>query len=116
MIQIHCISAWSSKGEDVNDNFYANGESVGSESKVINKGASESTVADPEQSSISGSRGMLQKLRKNVVTPVDVEPKGSETTVTRVNVMGKRDGMQPCLHLPLFSYELDLYVQFNCII
>lgn len=83
-------SAWSSKGEDVNDNFYANGESVASESQVINKGANETTVADPEQSSISGSRGMLQKLRKNVVTPVDVEPKGSEPEVTRVNVVGKR--------------------------
>ena len=92
IIHINLILAWSSKGEDVNDNFYANGESTASESQIINKEPSQANAAEQEQSSISGSRGMLQKLRKNIVTPVDVEPKESESEVTRINVMGKRSG------------------------
>ena len=92
MICINLILAWSSKGDDVIDNFYANGESTTSESQIINKEPSEANASEQEQSSVNGSRGMLQKLRKNIVTPVNVDPKDSDSEVTRINVMGKRSG------------------------
>ena len=94
MICLHSFLAWSSKGEDVNDNFYTNGEGSSSEPGRIAKEPSDASMAEQEQSSVNGSRGMLQKLRKNIVTPVDVEPKESESGVTRVNVMGKRSGKE----------------------
>ena len=35
---------------------------------------------------------MLQKMKKNIVAPVDEEPTASDS-ITRINVIGKRDSM-----------------------
>ena len=88
------ILAWSAKGEDVNENFQVNGESIGSEVQKTSKDARENGVAEQDRSSINGSRGMLQKIKKNIVTPLDEEPSGSESGATRINVAGKRSGME----------------------
>ncbi|XP_065060252.1 myosin-2 heavy chain-like [Rhopilema esculentum] len=79
-------SAWSAKDEDENGNVSINGES----SEIEKKAKREDILNEQERSSINGSRGMLQKMRKNVVAPVDEEPTGSDS-ITRINVIGKRD-------------------------
>ena len=59
--------------------------------------ADDENSTDQDKSSVSGSRGMLQRMKKNIVTPVDMEPSRTESPTTRINVTGKRTGR--CLYL-----------------
>eukprot|EP00794_Sanderia_malayensis_P009619 gene9619-10602_t len=87
-------SAWSAKDEDITRTFAATDQtSQQSSDKAENDNhpTAESTSGQQDSSSVSGSRGMLQRMKKNVVVPVDKEVTDSESSTTRINVVGKRD-------------------------
>ena len=87
------VTAWSAKDEDVVNNFAASDDNNGKDVVPFSTNVdANDNMAEQERTSINGSRGMLQKMKKNVVVPVDEEPSGSESGTTRINVKGKRDG------------------------
>ena len=88
------VTAWSAKDEDVINNFAASDDNNAKDMVPFSANVdANDNVAEQERTSINGSRGMLQKMKKNAVVPVDEEPSGSESGATRINVKGKRDGM-----------------------